>query len=80
ANIPPVVEDMIERLSGYPIYSIMDAISGYDQIPITASSQDLTAIWTPLGTLRSTVLPQGFNIYYSIGVLNLLHSRRNRKC
>jgi hypothetical protein len=60
AHIPPNLDDLVDRLSGYPIYTLLDAFSGYDQIPIDRTSRDLTAIGTPLGTLRMTILPQGY--------------------
>jgi RNase H-like domain found in reverse transcriptase/Integrase zinc binding domain/Reverse transcriptase (RNA-dependent DNA polymerase) len=60
AHIPPNLEDLVDRLAGYPIYTLLDAFSGYDQIPLDPASRDLTAMWTPLGTMRMTRLPQGY--------------------
>jgi hypothetical protein len=60
AHIPPHLDDLVDRLSGYPIYTLLDAFSGYDQIPLDSRSRDLTAMWSPIGTMRMTRLPQGY--------------------
>lgn len=57
-NVPPLLKDLTECLAGYPMYTVLDATSGCNQIPLDKQSQDLTAIWTLLGLVRSTVLPQ----------------------
>jgi hypothetical protein len=73
ANVSPIMEDVLERLAGYPCYTILDAMSGYDQIPLSEESRDLTAIWTPLGLVRLAALPQGFR--NSVAIFERIMSR-----
>jgi hypothetical protein len=51
ANVSPEMENASDGLAGYPSYTILDAMSGYDQIPLSAVSRDLTAIWTQYDSL-----------------------------
>lgn len=60
AGMPPNVDYMLEPFTGASVYSSFDLLSGYDARKIHPKSRDLTSFQTPLGLLRSTVLPQGF--------------------
>ena len=60
ANLPPKITEIVEKVSNHAIYSTMDALSGYEQIPLAEESRDLTAFNSDLGLLRSTTIPQGW--------------------
>lgn len=60
AGVPPNIDHMLEPFTGASVYSSFDLLSGYDARKIHPKSRDLTSFQTPLGLLRSTVLPQGF--------------------
>jgi len=59
ANLPPNADDFAESFAGSQVASLVDFLSGYDQIPLDPKSRDITAFMTPLGLLRQTTLPQG---------------------
>jgi len=52
AMLPPSADDFAEDVSGRPMCTLLDFLSGYDQIALHPLSRDLTAIQTPLGLLR----------------------------
>jgi hypothetical protein len=54
------VEEFSERFSGYPVVSLVDLFSGYDQCTLDPISRDITAFHTPLGLMRMTTLPMGY--------------------
>ena len=55
ASLPPSAD---EEFAGYPILSLLDLFSGYDQCALAPESRDVTAFMTPFGLLRMTALPQ----------------------
>jgi hypothetical protein len=59
ANLPPSSDDFAEEFSGMWMTSLLDWLSGYDQIELHEESRDLTAIQTPTGLVRCVTLPQG---------------------
>ena len=59
ANLPPSSDDFSEEFAGMHILSLVDWMSGYDQIELAVESRDLTAFMTPIGLVRHTTLPQG---------------------
>ena len=59
-SLPPAVEEFSERLAGYPVVSLVDLFSGYDQCTLNPASRDITAFHTPLGLMRMTTLPMGY--------------------
>ena len=59
AMIPPSADDFAEDFAGQQVSSYFDFFSGYDQIPLAKTSRDMTAMVTPFGLLRQTILPQG---------------------
>jgi len=56
----PYVEHFAEQSAARSIYTMMDLFVGYDHRALADQSRDLTTFQTPLGTLRLTVLPQGW--------------------
>ena len=60
ASLPPAADDFSERFAGYPLISLLDLFSGYDQCSPARESRDITAFHTPLGLMRMTTLPQGY--------------------
>jgi len=59
ANLPPSSDDFAEEFSGMWMTSLLDWLSGYDQIELAKESRDLTGIHTPIGLVRCVTLPQG---------------------
>ena len=43
-NLPPLSDDFAEEFSGMWMTSLLDWLSGYDQIELYEESRDLTAI------------------------------------
>jgi len=60
ASLPPLVGEYSEDFAGFPVLSLLDLFSGYDQMALAEICRDLTAFQTPLGLLRMTTLPQGY--------------------
>lgn len=59
SNLPPDVDEFSEDFAGMYVSSLIDFLSGYDQVTLPRQCRDLTAIMTPLGLLRHTTLLQG---------------------
>ena len=55
-----MVDEFNEAFAGFPLISLLDFLSGYDQCVLAEESRDLTAFMTPFGLLRMTTLPQGY--------------------
>lgn len=55
----PVIDDQLDRLSGKSFFTSLDLASGYYQIPVSKSSQHLTAFVTPDGHYEYTRMPFG---------------------
>ena len=60
ASLPPGADEFSHRFAGYPLISLVDLYSGYDQCTLAPESRDITAFHTPLGLMRMTTLPQGY--------------------
>jgi len=60
ASLLPSAEEYSEDFAGFPVLSLLDLFSGYDQMALAEICRDLTAFQTPLGLLRMTTLPQGY--------------------
>jgi hypothetical protein len=58
--MPPAGDEFSERFAGYPLVSLIDLFSGYDQCTLATVSRDITAFHTPLGLMRMTTLPMGY--------------------
>ena len=46
----PFMDQLLERISGYPFYCFLDGYSGYFQIEIAAEDQEKTTFTCPFGT------------------------------
>ena len=66
AGVPPIMDEIIEETCGRQIYSVLDALVGYDHQLINEQSRDLTTFQSPLGLLRLTVLPMGWTNSVSV--------------
>ena len=60
ASIPPAVGEFSERFAGYPVVSLVDLFSRYNECTLNPASRDITAFHTPLGLMRMTTLPMGY--------------------
>ena len=58
----PTFEELSSKLSNATHFSKLDASSGFYQIPLSESSQDLTTFITPFGRYKFLRLPMGINI------------------
>ncbi len=56
----PDAYNLVQRCSGRSIMSMLDIYGGYDELPMDPASRPLLAIWTPIGLLQPTMLPQGW--------------------
>jgi hypothetical protein len=54
--LPPNMDEFLEHVAGRLVCTLLDFLSGYDQITLYPASRDLIAIQTPLGLLRQTTL------------------------
>ena len=43
ASLPPAVEEFSDRFAGYPVVSLVDLFSGYDQCTLNPVSRNITA-------------------------------------
>lgn len=59
AYLPPSCDEFAEKYSMCKMLSVVDFFSGYDQVPLSIFSRDLTTFASPIGLLRMTTLPQG---------------------
>lgn len=55
----PFCDQLVDNMSGYRWYTIIDAMQGFFQIPIQAKDRDKTTIYTPRGLKRYTVMCMG---------------------
>jgi hypothetical protein len=55
----PLPEEILDQLQGSHIFSKMDLIKGFNQIPVAADSRAYMAISTPDGLYQPTVMPFG---------------------
>ena len=60
ASLPPSADDFSEEFAGFPLHSLLDLFSGYDQCILAPELRNMTAFMTPFGLLRKTTLPQGY--------------------
>ena len=58
ASLPPSADNFSEEFAGFPLLSLLDIFSGYDQCILAPESRDITAFMTPFGQLRMTTLPK----------------------
>ena len=55
----PFMDQLLERISGYPFYCFLDGYSGYFQIEIAAEDQEKTTFTCPFGTYAYRRMPFG---------------------
>jgi hypothetical protein len=55
----PNLSDLLRRVSGSKYFTGVDAVSGFNQLNLTARAQERLAITTPTGTYSWLVLPFG---------------------
>ena len=55
----PFMDQLLERISGYPFYCFLDGYSGYFQIEITVEDQEKTTFTCPFGTYAYRRMPFG---------------------
>ena len=55
----PFMDQLLERISGYPFYCFLDGYSGYFQIEIAAEDQEKTTFTCPFGTYAYRRMPLG---------------------
>ena len=60
ASLAPSADDFSEESAGFPLLSLWDLFSCYDQYILAPGSRDMTAFMTPFGLLTMTTLPQGY--------------------
>jgi len=59
-SLLPSSEEYSKDFVGFPLLSLLDLFSGYDQCELDPSSRDMTTFQTPPGLLQMTALPQGY--------------------
>ena len=55
----PFIDQVLERVSGYPFYYFLDGYSGYFQIEIAVEDQEKTTFTCPFGTYAYRRMPFG---------------------
>src|SRR5437660_2150911 len=60
ASLRPAVEEFSEEFAGYPVVSLVDLFSGYDQCTLDPASRDITVFDILLGLIRMTTLPMSY--------------------
>ena len=53
------MDQLLERISGYPFYCFLDGYSGYFQIEIVVEDQEKTTFTCPFGTYAYRMMPFG---------------------
>ena len=59
-SLPPVVEEFLERFTGYLVVTLVNLFSGYDQCTLDPELRNITAFHTLLRLMRMTILRLGY--------------------
>ena len=54
------MDDFKEEFAGFPVISLLDLFSEYDQYILASKFKDMTTFMTLFGLLRMTTLPPGY--------------------
>jgi len=79
----PTLEDVTSSLTGSTIFSLLDAESGFWQVPLTQQSSELTTFITPIGRYCFKRLPFGISSAPEIfqrKMVELLHGLEGVRC
>ena len=60
ASLPPTVDKFSKEFTGYPLISLLDLFSDYDQCSLAPESRDMMAFMMPFSLMRMATLPQGY--------------------
>ena len=74
----PNLNEMLAKVAKAQVLSKIDLRKGYYQIPLAVQSRDFTAIVTPLGSFRFTVLP--FRLKNAPAIFQHIMSRVLKNC
>jgi len=55
----PLLQAVFDQLRGMRVFSKLDLLKGFNQIPVERKSRELMAVSTPLGLYQPTVMPFG---------------------
>ena len=55
----PRISELLQSLGRYKVFSGVDLLDGFYQLPVDEDSQDLTTVTTPFGVYKWRVLPMG---------------------
>jgi len=55
----PLINDILQRQGKYKMWSVLDMVDGYHQVPMKKEHQHITCMSTPRGTKKWTVLVMG---------------------
>ena len=55
----PTLDEITAMLTGSTVFSVLDAESGFHQLPLSAESRDLTTFSSHCGLFRFKILPFG---------------------
>ena len=57
ASSLPLIDNLLRKQQGKRIFSVLNLKNGFHQMPLARSSQDATAVSTPLGLMLLKVMP-----------------------
>ena len=60
AGLPLAVEEFSEKVAGYPVVSLVNCFSEYDQCTLDPASHNIMAFHTPLEIMRITMVLTGY--------------------